>query len=176
MRLLNCPKQEALLEFISVPGEMSLARRWLMKMHMVRCVECTDRMESLQTTWAAYFAPEPDITSSILRVYSSLQKDETLILKGWKLDGARPARGATYWLFQRGWLFRGGLSVGAFSLLAVALSPRFFPQRAEMQAERSAPRRAPFAQIRVEEKNAVKVRYVQPELLESMEFQTTSAR
>jgi hypothetical protein len=36
----------------------------------------------------------------------------------------------------------------------------------------------PFAQIRVEDKdnNRVQVHYVQPELLQSVEFETTSAR
>jgi hypothetical protein len=172
----RCPDQAALLEIVSIPGEVSFFRKARVRLHTMRCEACDARVESLKATWQAYITPEPDVTSSLLRVYSKLQKDETLILKGWKLNEVQPARDLNYWLYQRGWLFRGGLSFAGITIAVIVGLAQFSTSgRQDTVAQESARARAPLAQFRMEDRNTVQVRYVQPELLESMEFETTSA-
>src|SRR5262249_30526052 len=131
-------------------------------------------------SFEAFFKPEVDVTSSLLRVYGRLQNDETLILRGWKLNEARPTRDAKYWLFQRGYLFRGGLAFGAvalvLSLAVTRMNPAGDAPAETVAASKTHEAPPPFAQIRIEDRNSVKVHYVQPELLQSTEFETTSAR
>ena len=64
-------------------------------------------MSTIKTKWDAYFSPEPELTSSLIRVYSRLQNDETLILKGWKLSEQRPTKSLGHRLLAEGWLFAG---------------------------------------------------------------------
>lgn len=129
----------------------------------------------MKATWDAYFQPEPEIASSLLRVYSRLQKDETLILKGWKLREFRSHRPSAARLFMRSWGFPTGIAV-ALGLFAVVFSPAFQSQQPQ-ENDRLATlnTEVPLSPIRVRDKNSVKVRYVQPQLLHSMEFETVSS-
>ncbi len=167
MRLLNhCPKQDTLLEFVSIPAELSRVKKLSLKVHLLRCQPCEEKTAQLRQKWESFYVPEPEVTSSLLSIYGRLQRDETLILKGWKLSGDAPTRG---WESSQ-----GALMVG----LVVTQNQRF-PEAAVATQSRPglwASSKVPLAQIRYEEKNSVKVQYVQPELLQSTEFETTSAQ
>jgi len=178
--LLSCPKPEKLLELFTIPGEISFSQRALTKSHAFFCADCQAKLTNLKSSWEHYFKPEPDITSSLLKVYSRLQKDETLILKGWKLGEAPRKRGARHVLFNEGWLFRGSVGLGMAALVAVlAVGPLNKTQTKDdlvVDSFKSAKADLPLMQIRTEDKDSVKVRYLQPELLQTIEFETTSAR
>lgn len=175
--LLNCPKMESLLEFVTIPSEMPRWDRFTFKVHALTCQSCQEKISSIQTKWDAFFRPEPDVTSSLIKVYSRLQKDETLILKGWKLDGVTPARVSlpASWLRQ-GWVFRGGVSLGLASLIMLLVFSQIKTEESVSYTS-TVPHsmNLPVAQFRVEDKNSIKVHYVQPELIQSMEFETTSS-
>jgi len=153
-----------------------------MQWHTKHCAGCQQQMSAIRSTWEGYFTPEPDITSSLMRVYSRLQSDETLILKGWKLSEFRAARASS--VPSTAWAWRAGMAVAAAILLViVGLNgglPGMGPAHEEMltASVNPASEKLPFAQIRVEDKdnNRVQVHYLQPELLQSVEFETTSAR
>lgn len=174
--LLSCPKTESLLEFVTIPSEMRRWDRITFQVHSLTCQSCQEKMSAIRNKWDSYFRPEPDVTASLIKVYSRLQKDETLILKGWKLDGVKPASPSlSTAMLRQGWVFRGSVSLGLASLLLLLIF-------SQMKEEESVPYTAavphaanlPVAQFRVEDKNSIKVHYVQPELLHSMEFETTS--
>ena len=120
----------------------------------------------------------PDITSSLMRVYSRLQTDETLVLKGWKFGEISRLRSLGHFLFKEGWLFRGSIGIGMAAVVGVlTLGPLGRQQTDEAIVEhyRSAQSDVPRFQIREENKDRIKVRYLQPELLQTIEFETTSA-
>ncbi len=173
----KCPKQEQLLEFATLASELSASQRIRYGWHKFRCADCRKSLEAIQQKWQIYFTPEPETASSLIKVFSKLQKDETLILKGWKLGNVTPRR-APQRAIREGWLFRGGVSVGVAAALVLVLTSRFKsplevqPQSASLNTHPEAP----LAQIRYEEKNGVQVHYVKPELLQSIEFETTSGR
>lgn len=173
LRLLKCPKQDALLEYFSIPDEISFIKKTCTRMHLASCSECQERSKKIQSIWKSYFKPEPEITSSLLSVYSRLQRDETLILKGWKLGETKRPRPLSGFLFNEGWLFRGAVSFGLFALLGFVVVSQmrggssYAPQPIVAQAK------APLAQIRVEDKNTLKVHYLEPQLLQTIEFETT---
>lgn len=176
MLRLKCLSQEKILEFHTISGELSLFERTKIKYHLFSCQNCTEKLTGLKSLWQQYFAPEPDITSSLMRVYSRLQKDETLILKGWKLNETRPKKDLGGVLMNGGWLFRGAVSIG---LAAVVLSVVMTQQTNSKDNNPGASSQAstqPLAQIRMENKNGVKVHYLQPELLQSIEFETTRGK
>lgn len=173
---LRCPKTESLMEFVTIPSEMSRWTRFSFKAHTLACKNCQEKISAIQTKWNSFFHPEPDVTSSLIKVYSRLQKDETLILKGWKLEGVKPAAPSLPTsLLRQGWVFRGGVSMGLASILMLLVFSQMRPEN-EDQMTKAVPHSAnlPLAQFRVEDKNSIKVHYVQPELLQSMEFETTS--
>jgi hypothetical protein len=169
----NCPSTDRLLESISIPGEMSRWTLLKMKWHTLHCAPCQKSVERLQNTWKAYFQPQPEVASSLLKVYSRLQRDETLILKGWKLDDFLSRRPSQTRLFFRAWGFPTGIAV-AVCLFTVVLSPVFQaePDASDLAAIKEP--QVPLSPIRVRDRNSVKVHYVQPELLHSMEFETVS--
>lgn len=173
---LRCPKPDSLMEFVTVPSEMSRWKRFSFRAHTLACKPCQEKISVIQTKWNSYFRPEPDVTSSLIKVYSRLQKDETLILKGWKLDGVKPAAPSiSTSLLRQGWVFRGGVSMGLASiLLLLVFSQVRTENEGPMTAAMTHSANLPLAQFRVEDKNSIKVHYVQPELLQSMEFETTS--
>ena len=146
------------------------------KYHLRRCEPCQKVETKIRAQCESYFAPQPEITSSLLRVYSRLQKDETLILKGWKLDTGRPQRTTSQRLLAGGWLFRGGLAAASIVIVGVLTLNRGNADEDERIAARRMEPRVPMAQIRIEQPGRVKVHYVEPELLQTMEFETTSAR
>ncbi len=168
----KCPKQEKLLEFFTIPQEISFFESSSIKIHLLSCQSCSQNLAHLKSNWEQYFSPEPDITSSLMRVYSRLQKDETLILKGWKLNETRTQRNLSGQLIHGGWLFRGAVSL---ALAAVVLSVVITQQNDSKETNPLAPTQ-PLAQIRQENKNGVKVHYLQPELLQTMEFETTRSK
>ncbi len=173
MRRPSCPSAEALLETVSIPGEMS---RWALlktKTHLFRCVPCQEKLNHLRTTWNSFFQPEPEVASSLMRVYSRLQRDETLILKGWKLSDIRGARPSTARLFVRSWGFPTGIAV-ALGLSVVFFSPAFRPAEVTEDVAAVTSPNIPLSPIRTRDRNSVKVRYVRPQLLQSMEFETVS--
>jgi hypothetical protein len=178
---LNCPKPEKLLELFTIPTEISFRQKAFTRSHAFFCADCQAKLEHLQKSWQTYFKPEPDITPSILRVYSRLQNDETLMLKGWKLSETPRKRGASHWLFKEGWLFRGGVGLGMAALVAVLTTgPLTTTRRAQeedtgglVERYKAAKIDVPQVQIRIENKDRVKVHYLQPELLQTIEFETT---
>lgn len=168
----KCPSQEKLLEFYTIPKEVSLFKRVWIKFHLFSCTSCTEKLTNLQINWQKYFSPEPDIMSSLMRVYSRLQKDETLILKGWKLNEGRHKKSLGGILVNGGWLFRGAVSMG---LAAVVISV-VMSQQSNGKQSNTAIHQSPLAQIRLENKNGVRVHYLQPEVLQTIEFETTRAQ
>ena len=175
MRLLKCPKPDALFEFVSIPSEVSPWSRMSIKLHALACPPCQEKMNAIQAKWDAYFIPEPDITSSLIKVYSRLQKDETLVLKGWKLGRTQQTSQWGSGFLKQGWLFRGAVSLGLGSVAILLVTTQVKSDKAPMTAAVYRSAHVPLAQFRVEDKNSIKVHYVQPELLQSMEFETTSA-
>ncbi|NBX77015.1 MAG: hypothetical protein EBQ92_10710 [Proteobacteria bacterium] len=170
---LNCPKPEEFLQLVSVPEELSLISRFFLRTHLGICSSCRTSLEATQVAWTNFLKPEPEITSSLLKVYSRLQNDETLILKGWKLGSQRRQRELRSLLFNEGWLFRGGVFLGLGILVGVVA----FSTLGQKPLEKGNFPLGPLAQIRQQEKNKVKVHYLQPELLHTIEFETTrSAR
>lgn len=185
MRFLNCPRNEELLEFVSIAQELSARRRLGFRMHMKICSGCRRKAEQLSQRWEAFFQPEPDITSSLMQVYSRLQSDETLVLKGWKLNDPRLLSGrwrAPAVQTYRRWVVSGGVVSAAAAMLAVVLwMPGRNDGRSDLSnasAQVSLPRNSPvpFAQIRTQDRNRVEVHYVQPELLQTIEFETTNGK
>lgn len=166
----NCPNPEVLLETISIPREMGRWNLLKVKLHASRCRPCQQGLARLKMTWNGYFQPEPEIASSLVKVYSRLQRDETLILKGWKLGDFRSLRPSIARLFLRSWGFPTGIAV-ALGFFAVVFSPAFRTSVEEPQLA-SVRESIPLSPIRVRDRNSVKVHYVQPELLHSMEFET----
>jgi hypothetical protein len=173
MRLLKCLKQDLLLEFASIPQEMSFLERTRVRTHTFSCAPCREKLASIQRNWESYLKPEPEITSSLLKVYSKLQNDETLILKGWKLGENTRRRDLNSSLLNGGWLFRGAVSLGLGSVLLFVVISQINLNRADRRPMVAANNPLPLAQIRVEEKNKVKVHYLEPELLQTIEFETT---
>ena len=175
MRLLKCLKSEELLEYVSIYKELSLVSRVSTRVHVFSCKSCSQKREEIQAMWDSYLTPQPDITSSILSVYSRLQKDETLILKGWKLGEthARKDSWVDYFL-KEGWIFRSAVSMGVAAVFAFVIATKLgFNQPSEVTLPNSSLPKSPLAQIRVQEKNRVKVHYMEPELLQTIEFETT---
>lgn len=170
MHYLKCPKQETLLELLTIPQELSFLNRLLLKLHTKGCLRCREVAESIQSSLTTYFNPEPDIASSLIRVYSRLQRDETLILSGWKLPefSATKQQAWKRYLWSGGWLFRGAVLTGLGLLILVLIQKDPSPSKAILQRAE-----APFAQVRFEDSNRVRVHYVRPELLHSIEFETT---
>jgi hypothetical protein len=180
---MKCPNQEKLFEFVSIPAEMPKLERVRLQWHTKACAHCQEEMTGIRATWEGYFTPEPDITASLMSVYSRLQSDETLILKGWKLSEFRAARASS--VPSTGWAWRAGMAIAASIVLVFVgitggILPGFGPSQDAMMTAAVAPanEKLPFAQIRVEDKdnNRVQVHYLQPELLQSVEFETTSTR
>jgi len=177
---LKCPKRDLFLEYVSISTELPLWKRAFIRTHSMFCNRCKEETQKIQTIWSDYFTPEPDVTSSILKVFSRLKKDETLILKGWKLGLVSRRHGATSILLKEGWLFRGAVSFGFAALLIFVLIGQLRPESPNTVvtgethfSRRFHPSLTPVAKIRVEDKNRVQVHYVQPELLQSIEFETT---
>ena len=170
MQFLKCPSPERLFEYVSIPLEMRKIDKTSTKLHVMTCSGCRNKIGRIQMKWSAYFKPEPEVTTSLMKVYSRLKNDETLILKGWKLDDARPQRRHPV---QNGWMFRGAVGLGALSVAGFVMVTQMKTAEAPRSAF-SASSLIPYAQIRVEDKNRVQVQYVTPELLESMEFQTNN--
>ncbi len=158
--------------FLSMPAEMGRWERLKVRTHLVRCLPCQEKKAHIKATFDSYFQPEPEVASSLLRVYSRLQRDETLILKGWKLNDFRSQRPSPARLFARSWGFPAGIAA-ALGLSVIAFSPAFQATQQEAPVE-YASAAMPRLPIRVRDKHSVKVRYVQPELLHSVEFETGS--
>lgn len=179
--LLSCPKQEGLFEYVTIPGEMSMIKRLSTRAHLAMCGTCKSQSVAIQAKWNGLFQPEPELTSSLIKVYSRLKNDETLILKGWKLNELPHRRTLRSRLFKEGWFFRGAVSMSLASLVFAVVFMQVRAKDAadapgEAFAHAQSGRGVPWAQIRVEDKNRVQVRYVRPELLQSMEFETVSTR
>ncbi|MCB0418283.1 MAG: hypothetical protein KDD39_11575 [Bdellovibrionales bacterium] len=177
MRLLPCPKEEWLLQYVSIRKDVPVVRRLRIAAHLRSCKHCATKRTLIGEKLEAYFSP-PDITSSLLRVYSRLQQDETLILKGWKLGEIAPSQRKQRSMLANGWAFRGAVVAGLGALAVIfVMADRQGLQ--ESQAQRLAQedsRNVPFAQIRFEDKNRVQVHYIKPELVRSVEFETTGMR
>ena len=126
-----------------------------------------------------------------MRVYGRLKRDETLILKGWKLSDTRPVlRKREFSLVHM--LGATGVAAGVGALVLL-IGPSGGPstqtyqasisngglQHINMMSEPVLLRRQPelpLARIRRQERNTIQVHYVQPELLQSIEFETTGNR
>jgi len=168
MPLLKSPQPEKLLQYLSIPEELSLFDKLHVRLHLFVSPSCRKAVADTQHKLDSFFTPEPDITSSLIRVYSKLKTDETLVLSGWKLGQLSNRRKSLKrFAFAEGWLFRGG--VGAVAGLALFLA---FSQNQKPSLDLK-PRPLPLAQIRFEDQNKVQVHYVRPELLHTIEFETT---
>lgn len=176
MRLLSCPKSDDLFEYVSIPEEMGRARRMGMKIHAMSCDSCDSKISGLRQKWEQTFAPKVDVCSSLMNVYSRLQNDETLILKGWKIGGeARPrARATTSVPLLSSWAFRGTAAAAFATIFGIVIWSQLGADRTERNFS-DASATLPYARFRTEDPNRVKVQYVQPELLHSVEFETTNA-
>ena len=183
MRLLKCPKPEALFEYVSIAHELSIREKAPTWLHLKTCTDCQEKSSAIARKWDSLLSPEPDITSSLLKVYSRLQRDETLILKGWKLGETRQQRRNETRLLSD-WAFRGTIAASLLGVIAFIGWSQLNSNRdgGKELINASAPLLSPsqpvvpFAQIRIEDKNRIKVQYVQPQLLQTMEFETTNAR
>ncbi len=171
MWLKNCPSSELLLETITIPNEMGRWDLLTIKAHVFRCKSCQKGVARLKMAWSGYFQPEPEIASSLLKVYARLQRDETLILKGWKLSDFRSQRPSIGRQFLQSWGFPTAIAV-ALGIFAVIFSPAFREVTQEESQLAAVREGLPLSPIRVRDRNSVKVHYVQPELLHSMEFET----
>ena len=169
--LRKCPNPEQILEFVTIPVELPRLQMWGFRAHVWKCKDCQSRVAQIRQTWAGYFKPQPEITSSLLKVYSRLQNDETLILKGWKLGESRVRPSPMQFLLKDGWLFRGAVSLGIGAVAGVL----FYSQLtgASKESPKLATVSAPLAQIRLQNKNTLQVHYLRPELVQSIEFETT---
>lgn len=185
MLFLKCPKNEKILELVSIAKELPRFERMALGAHMRFCADCRKNAEVISERWKAFFQPEPDLTPSLLRVYSRLRQDETLVIKGWKLNDPRLLAGRWRPLVEsraKRWIVSGGLASAIAATLAVVIWTQV-DSRPRMQANNAAahltapqPSQIPFAQIRLQDKNRVQVHYVQPELLHTIEFETTNQR
>lgn len=176
MRLLHCPKEEKLLQWLSIRQDLSLSSRVGTRVHLRTCRTCREKAAGIKSRLELAFSPQPDIASSLIRVYQRLQQDETLILKGWKIGelSAHPRRSRN-WLAS-GWLFRGAVAMGLGSIAVIfVMADRGAIGGSPTQVARNRSE-IPFAQIRFEDKNRVQVHYIKPELVQSVEFETTGAR
>ena len=173
--MLKCPSQEKLLSYETIPDETSRILRFWITLHLNFCHPCSETRQRIRNTWNAYFSQDLDVTSSLIRVLGNLQKDETLILKGWKLGGSR-RRTLSDSLLRQGWLFRGAVSLGlaGITFIFVWSSVRSNSEMALRPQPQSGT--IPLAEIREDDKIGIKVHYVQPQLLQSIEFETTSTR
>lgn len=168
MRFRNCPNPDRFLEYVSIPRELTAWSRLNFKIHLASCSGCKETFQRVSKGWNEILVPEPEVTSSILKVYSRLQKDETLILKGWKLGRVKPRAAMAGW---QTWAFRGAV-MSSLTLIGVSvLWQKNHEERSKSFSNVSAT--IPYARIRYEDKNRVKVQYVQPQLLNSMEFETS---
>jgi hypothetical protein len=177
----SCPKEERLLELASVAAEMPCTDRLRLKWHLSGCASCRARVDELKSAFESYFAPEPDIASSLLRVYGRLQADQTLVLRGWKLNETRSRADWRLVLLQRGWLFRGGLAAaglmvawGVWKVPGAGTLPKAVAPLPQQPPDSVGP--PPWAQLRIENGNSVRVHYVRPELVHFSEFETVSSR
>lgn len=171
--LRKCPNPEQILEIVTIPTEMSRLKLWRWKAHVWKCADCREHVTQIKETWQGYFQPEPDITSSLLKVYSRLQNDETLILKGWKLGESRMRQSAFSKLLKEGWVFRGAVSLGMGAIAGVFFYSQLMGGETKPEMAKLASVNPPLAQIRVQNKNTLQVHYLRPELVQSIEFETT---
>jgi len=174
--LLRCPNSDSLFEYVTIPTEMSRFSRTNMKVHSLLCPPCAQKIQAIRDKWDAYFTPEPDVTASLIKIYGRLQRDETLILKGWKLRGVQRPKTLKESMVSQGWLFRGGVAAGLAAVAFIFVAPQLNSGKDAATLVNATPQAAqlPLARFRVEDKNSIKVHYLQPELLQSMEFETTS--
>lgn len=175
MPLLKCPDSDSLFEYVTIPTEMRAWNRAGMRAHAFVCPPCQQKIKAIQEKWDAYFTPEPDVTASLIKVYSRLQRDETLVLKGWKLGGVQRPKSLRESVVAQGWLFRGSVAASLAAVAFVLVSPQLKSEKeAAMVSATPQAAQLPLARFRVEDKNSIKVHYVQPELLQSIEFETVS--
>lgn len=186
MFLMKRPDSEELFEFVSIPQEIPFFKRMKLALFIRFDGETRKQVEKLQATWASYFKPEPDVMDSVMRVYSKLRSDETVILKGFKLCDARPVvrQKREVSVFQILGATSVAASVGALVLwTGQTSSPTMQLAEAGMSNVQfmSAPiqlkkQDSPMARIRFQDRNTISVHYMQPELLQSIEFETTGTR
>lgn len=167
----TCLNSDSLFKYFSVRNEIKFFEKTKIFFHLRKCSQCEFKYKTIQNTWNEYFTPEPEIASSLVKIYAKLQRDETLILKGWKLENFTQNYKLNHWLFNRGWLYYGGVPTAlaaVITFLAVSQNAKNQPLVAKQTP--------PYAQIRYEDNNKVNVIYVKPELLHRVEFQTTRTR
>lgn len=173
MRRIICPKPESLFEYVTVSSVMSFWRKFWLKQHLRKCSKCETLINSISKSWSSFFEPEPEVTTSLLKVYSRLQRDETLILKGWKFNTRDSG------LCNREWKsFSGAIGVGLICtvIIGIGFIFKYLPFNYRNKDSMRANVTLPFAQIRTEDRNTIKVHYVQPELLNTIEFETADPR
>lgn len=186
MQFRRPPSTDEIFRFVSIPDEMTFVQRAHLYVWKTCNRDVRNQVTEIQSRWNACFHPEPDVTDSVMRVYSKLATDETLILKGFKI-GASRARTSHRLDTNFGWF---NWKVGVFGGVPIALFIVLFwtptmdrPEPGDLalvtpvssgtfQGIRNSD--IPLARIRVQERNTVRVKYVQPELLQSVEFETTS--
>jgi hypothetical protein len=173
MPKFRCLSSDALFKYFSVRNEVRLFDQVKTFFHLKKCTQCESKYKTIQNTWKEYFTPEPEIAPSLIKVYAKLQRDETLVLKGWKLENFSQSYKLNHWLFNRGWLYYGSVPTAlaaVITFLAVSQNSKNPPVVANNKQS------LPYAQIRYEDSNKVNVIYVKPELLHRVEFQTTRTR
>lgn len=166
--LNKCLNSDLLLQYVSIPSELNWQTKFKTRWHLKKCSDCSAQFNKIQDTWNHYFTPEPDIAPSLIRVFAKLQRDETLILKGWKLSNIQSKPSLKEVLVNRGWLYYGAIASSFVGVISF-----FTLNQASMTPVAQNEKKAPVARIQFEEKNGVNVYYVKPELLHRVQFQTT---
>jgi len=168
--LFKCPSKDAWLEWVSTPQSISLLKKFYFRTKLTICSHCQETEASVKKLWMQFSEPEPDLTDSLIRVFHKLQKDETLVLKGWKLNEPPLKKRAP--VIPLRWV---GVATAATMLFVSA-----WWLQSQQPVHKPIASRAfttfPKAQIRRQENNTVKVHYIQPELVETLEFETDSNR
>lgn len=165
----NCLKSDQLLQYFTIQSELGFVTKFKTKWHLKKCQGCAERFNKVQSTWNQYFNPEPEIAPSLIRVYAKLQRDETLILKGWKLENFKSTRSLSQKLFRQGWVYYGAVTSSLLGVMGFFMYNQMTVNRALTLSEKKS---SPVAQIEFNQKDKVNVYYVKPELLHHVQFQT----
>ncbi len=166
--LINCPKNEKILEFITIKESIPIFKKIAMCIHLMFCKVCSEKKKVFTKEWENLTEPSYDITKSLLRIFSRLQNDETLILQGWKLGKIPRKRWVPFLISPR-------FVLVATFLLAIAIFVIFKNGTGKVYTLKSEDH-LPYIKYRFQDKNKVTVHYIEPELIQTVEFETSSVR
>lgn len=170
--LKNCPSKEKILEFSCFSGALSFFEKLSIKMHLFHCQKCKEKNAEAFSHWQNVFHLKNDFqTESLLNVYSRLQKDETLILKGWKLENPT-FRGSERFALSK--TLNVGLAVITLVVISTFtfLGTNIFRTPNQVYSLKEAPRNTLQAKVKIKDRNRVQTHYLEPQLIRMVEFET----